>query len=132
MQMTSSLDAIVIGSGPNGLAAAIAVARAGRSVRVYEAASVIGGATKSLELTLPGYVHDFGAAVYALVPLSPFLRALPLAEHGLSLVTPDGSIYLIDINSWPSFARVRPEASVQIARLLKARLAQTERSRSVR
>ena len=61
-QMNSSLDAIVIGSGPNGLAAAIAVARAGRSVRIYEAASVIGGATKSLELTLPGYVHDFGAA----------------------------------------------------------------------
>ncbi len=89
MPMNSSLDAIVIGSGPNGLAAAIALARAGRSVRMYEAASMIGGATKSLELTLPGFVHDFGAAIHSLVPLSPFLRVLPLAEHGLTLVTPD-------------------------------------------
>lgn len=84
-----ALDAIVIGSGPNGLSAAIAIARAGRSVRVYEAAGVIGGATKSAALTLPGFTHDFGAAVHALVPMSPFLRTLPLAEHGLSLVSPD-------------------------------------------
>ncbi len=84
----SALDAVVIGSGPNGLAAAVAIARAGRSVRVYEAASVIGGASKSFEATLPGYVHDFGAAVLALVPLSPFLSALPLHEHGLELIAP--------------------------------------------
>ena len=85
----SAPDAIVIGSGPNGLAAAIAIARAGHSVRVYEAQADIGGALRSAELTLPGFTHDLGAAVHALVPLSPFLRALPLKEHGLTLVTPD-------------------------------------------
>ena len=85
----SALDAIVIGSGPNGLAAAIALARAGRSVRVYEAAAVIGGATRSVECTRPGFIHDVGAAVCALVPLSPFLRTLPLHEHGLALLSPD-------------------------------------------
>ena len=52
------LDAIVVGAGPNGLAAAIDLARAGRSVRVYEAADTIGGGTRSAEVTLPGYVHD--------------------------------------------------------------------------
>jgi phytoene dehydrogenase-like protein len=85
----SALDAIVIGSGPNGLAAAIALARAGRSVRVYEAADTIGGATRSAALTLPGYIHDICSTVHALVPASPFLRTLPLAEHGLELVQPE-------------------------------------------
>ncbi len=85
----SALDAIVIGSGPNGLAAAITLARAGRSVRVYEAADTIGGATRSAALTLPGFIHDICSTVHALVPSSPFLRTLPLAEHGLELVHPD-------------------------------------------
>ncbi len=85
----SALDAIVIGSGPNGLAAAIALARAGRSVRVYEAADTIGGATRSAALTVPGYIHDICSTVHALVPASPFLRTLPLAEHGLELVQPE-------------------------------------------
>ena len=85
----SALDAIVIGSGPNGLAAAITLARTGRSVRVYEAADTIGGATRSAALTLPGFVHDICSTVHALVPSSPFLRTLPLAEHGLELVHPD-------------------------------------------
>ena len=80
------LDAIVIGSGPNGLAAAIALARAGRSVRVYEAQSTIGGATRSLPLTEPGFVHDVCATVHALVAASPFLSSLPLADFGYELV----------------------------------------------
>jgi phytoene dehydrogenase-like protein len=80
------LDAIVIGSGPNGLAAAVALARAGRSVRVYEAQSTIGGATRSLPLTEPGFVHDVCATVHALVAASPFLSSLPLAEFGHELV----------------------------------------------
>jgi phytoene dehydrogenase-like protein len=84
----SALDAIVIGSGPNGLAAAITLARAGRSVRVYEAEPVIGGATRSLPLTLPGYVHDVCAAVHGLVLASPFLNTLPLDEHGLAFAHP--------------------------------------------
>ena len=84
-----TLDAVVIGSGPNGLAAAITLARAGRSVRVFEAESTIGGATRSLELTAPGYIHDVCSAVHALVVLSPFLKTLPLAAHGLEFVQPD-------------------------------------------
>lgn len=86
---SSTLDAVVIGSGPNGLAAAITFARAGRSVRVFEAEPTIGGGTRSAALTLPGFVHDICSAVQALVPASPFLRTLPLAEHGLELVYPD-------------------------------------------
>lgn len=82
------LDAVVIGSGPNGLAAAITLAKAGRSVLVREAADTIGGGARSAELTLPGFVHDTCSTVHALVPISPFFRNLPLAEHGLELVTP--------------------------------------------
>ena len=83
------LDAVVIGSGPNGLAAAITLARAGRSVRVYEAEATIGGATRSLELTRPGFVHDVCSTVHALVVASPFLKTLPLADHGLRFAHPE-------------------------------------------
>jgi phytoene dehydrogenase-like protein len=82
------LDAVVVGSGPNGLAAAVALAQAGRSVRVFEAAASIGGGTRSDALTLPGFVHDVCSAVHALVPASPYLKTLPLAEHGLALLHP--------------------------------------------
>src|SRR5215472_6377633 len=81
-------DAIVIGSGPNGLAAAITLARAGRSVVVYEAADTIGGSTRSAEVTLPGFVHDICSTVHALALASPFLKTLPLSEHGLQLAQP--------------------------------------------
>ncbi|HEX6975657.1 MAG TPA: NAD(P)/FAD-dependent oxidoreductase [Vicinamibacterales bacterium] len=84
-----ALDAIVIGSGPNGLAAAIALARAGRSVRVYEAQPTPGGGTRSAQLTKPGFVHDICSTVHALVVASPFLSSLPLAGHGLEFVHPD-------------------------------------------
>jgi phytoene dehydrogenase-like protein len=83
-----TLDAIVIGSGPNGLAAAITLARAGRSVRVVEAEATVGGGTRSLELTQPGFIHDVCATVHAVGVLSPFLKTLPLAAHGLELVHP--------------------------------------------
>ncbi len=79
-------DAIVIGSGPNGLAAAIAIAQAGRSVTVFEAADTIGGGVRSAELTLPGFVHDVCSAAHPLAVASPFLRTLPLASHGLEWV----------------------------------------------
>src|SRR5688572_19546839 len=77
-------DAIVVGSGPNGLAAGIELARAGRSVLVLEAQPTIGGGTRSAELTLPGFVHDVCSAIYPLGVASPFFSGLPLAELGLT------------------------------------------------
>ncbi len=83
------LDAIVVGSGPNGLAAAIALAKAGRSVRVLEGAPTIGGGMRTEELTLPGFHHDVCSAIHPLALGSPALRSLPLADHGLRFVHPD-------------------------------------------
>ncbi len=85
-------DAVVVGSGPNGLAAAITLAGAGRSVLVLEAAETIGGGCRSAELTLPGYVHDVCAAIHPLVAASPFFRSLPLAELGVELVQPGAPV----------------------------------------
>jgi len=81
-------DAIVVGAGPNGLSAAIVLARAGRTVLVYEAQETIGGGCRSSELTLPGFVHDVCSAVHPTAVVSPFFRTLPLAEHGLHWVRP--------------------------------------------
>jgi phytoene dehydrogenase-like protein len=80
--------AVVVGSGPNGLAAAITLARAGWSVSVREATAVPGGGARSGSLTLPGFLHDLGSAVHPLALSSPFFRALPLASHGLDWVHP--------------------------------------------
>ena len=78
--------ATVIGSGPNGLSAAIALAQAGFDVEVREAAAVVGGAVRTAEITLPGFRHDLGSAVYPTAATSPFFRSLPLREHGLEWV----------------------------------------------
>src|SRR5438128_180513 len=86
--VSGSYDAVVIGSGPNGLAAAVTLARAGRSVLVVEAAETIGGGTRSLQLTLPGFVHDVCSAVHPLGIGSPVFRELPLGDHGLEWVHP--------------------------------------------
>jgi phytoene dehydrogenase-like protein len=78
--------ACVIGAGPNGLAAAIVLAQAGLPVDVLEAESTPGGAARTLELTLPGFRHDFGSAVYPLGAGSPFFSSLPLTDHGLEWI----------------------------------------------
>jgi phytoene dehydrogenase-like protein len=81
--------ACVIGSGPNGLAAAIVLAQAGLRVEVFEAEAEPGGAARTLPLTLPGFLHDFGSAVHPLAAGSPFLTKLPLADYGLEWVHGD-------------------------------------------
>ena len=80
------VDAIVVGSGPNGLSAAIEIARAGRRVVVFEAHETIGGGARTAELTLPGFRHDICSAVYPFAVASPFFRSLPLREMGLTWI----------------------------------------------
>lgn len=82
----TDLDAVVVGAGPNGLAAAITLARAGRSVVVLEAAESAGGGARSAELTLPGFLHDVCSAIHPLAAVSPFFASVPLARHGLKLL----------------------------------------------
>lgn len=84
--MDRSVKACVVGSGCNGLSAAIVLAQAGLQVDVFEAEPMPGGAVRSMELTLPGFIHDFGSAVYALGAGSPFFATLPLKDHGLEWV----------------------------------------------
>ena len=81
-------DAVVVGSGPNGLAAAITLQQAGLSVLVLEAKAEIGGGLRSTELTLPGFVHDVCSAVHPLAAGSPFFQSLPLAQFGLDYIYP--------------------------------------------
>jgi phytoene dehydrogenase-like protein len=82
----SSRRARVIGSGPNGLAAAITLARTGIPVTVYEAEEQPGGAARTMALTLPGFHHDFGSAVHPMAAASPFFAALPLKRYGLEWI----------------------------------------------
>ncbi|MFI5034981.1 MAG: phytoene desaturase family protein [Acidimicrobiales bacterium] len=84
-------DAVVVGSGPNGLAAALELARAGLRVEVFEAAATLGGGCRTQELTLPGFRHDVCSTIQSMVPSSPFFRevAHELAERGVRLLTPE-------------------------------------------
>jgi phytoene dehydrogenase-like protein len=81
-------DAVVVGSGPNGLAAAITMQRAGLAVLLVEGKETVGGGIRSAELTLPGFVHDVCSAIHPLAVASPFFKTLPLAQHGLEFVYP--------------------------------------------
>ena len=112
-------DAVVVGSGPNGLAAAITLARAGRSVLVVEAADTVGGGVRTAELTLPGFLHDVCSAIHPLAKASPFFRELPLAEHGLELVQPpaplahpldDGTAVMLERSLEETAAGLGPDA----------------------
>lgn len=85
-------QASIIGSGPNGLSAAIVLAQAGMQVDVYEAEAQPGGAARTMPLTLPGFLHDFGSAVHPMGAGSPFFATLPLAEHGLHWIESPGAL----------------------------------------
>ncbi|MGC2111643.1 MAG: NAD(P)/FAD-dependent oxidoreductase [Candidatus Korobacteraceae bacterium] len=84
--------AVVIGSGPNGLAAAITLAQAGLQVDVYEAEPEPGGGARTLPLTLPGFLHDFGSAVHPMGVASPFFSSLPLRDYGLEWIQPSAPV----------------------------------------
>ncbi len=85
-------DAVVVGSGPNGLAAAIAIARAGRSALVIEAKETVGGGARTAELTAPGFLHDVCSAIHPMAVGSPFLSRLPLDEYGLEWIHPPAPV----------------------------------------
>jgi len=88
VEKPSAYDVAVIGSGPNGLAAAIVAAQRGLSTVVYEANQTIGGGLRTAELTLPGFLHDVCSSVHPMGGASPFFNSLPLAQHGLEWITP--------------------------------------------
>ena len=92
VNMSIEYDAVVVGSGPNGLAAAITLARGGCSVLVYESNATIGGGARSAEFTLPGFLHDVCSAVHPLAAGSPFFKTLPLERFGLEWIQPRNSI----------------------------------------
>jgi phytoene dehydrogenase-like protein len=115
--LTAGHDAIVIGSGPNGLAAAVELARAGLSVQVREGADVAGGGLRSGELTLPGYVHDLCSAVHPLGAASPFFRSIPLAEHGVDWIDPPLAVsHPLDGGRAASIARSVDETATALGR----------------
>ena len=114
-------DAIIVGAGPNGLAAAIVLAEAGCSVVILEAKATIGGGARTLELTLPGYLHDMCSAIYPLGSGSPFFGTLPLSQHGLDWIQPDLALaHPCDDSSAVILARTFEETGESLGRDAKA------------
>ncbi len=106
MSVAGPVDAVVVGGGPNGLAAAITLARAGRSVTLVEQASTVGGGMRSAERTLPGFVHDVCSAIHPFGRASPFFAALRLERHGLRWIDPPFAIaHPLDDGTAVLFAR---------------------------
>ncbi len=112
-------DAVVVGSGPNGLAAAIALQREGLSVLLLEGKDTLGGGLRSAALTLPGFTHDVCSAIHPLAATSPFLQILPLAEYGLEYIYPpvaaahpfdDGTAAVLGGTVAETAARLGPDA----------------------
>jgi phytoene dehydrogenase-like protein len=115
-----SFEAIVVGAGPNGLAAAIELARAGHSVLVVEAKDSIGGGARTEELTLPGFHHDVCSAIHPLGILSPFLASVPLEQRGVEWVNPplalahpfdDGTAAALEVGLEKTAARLAPDGA---------------------
>ena len=117
--MNNAYDAVVVGSGPNGLAAAIALAQEGYGVLVLEATATPGGGTRTSEMTLPGFQHDVCSALHPLAVGSPFLSRLPLEAHGLEWIHPsypvvhpldDGAAVVLERNVAATAERLRDDA----------------------
>jgi phytoene dehydrogenase-like protein len=89
MSHSSNFDAVVVGSGPNGLAAAITLIKEGLSVKIIESEDTVGGGMRTLELTKPGFRHDICSAIHPMAVSSPFLRQLPLNKFGLEWIKPE-------------------------------------------
>src|SRR5262249_45710880 len=105
-------DAVVVGSGPNGLAAAITLAQAGLSVEVHEAAERVGGGVRSAELTLPGFTHDVCSAIYPLAVGSPFFRGLDLDVEWLE--SPSALAHPFDDGTAVTLERAVDATAVQL------------------
>jgi len=108
-------DAVIVGSGPNGLAAAICLQQQGLSVLIIEGKNEIGGGLRSAELTLPGFIHDICSAIHPLAVGSPFFQQLPLADHGLEYIYPEiAAAHPLDNNT----AVVLKQSITETAKLL--------------
>jgi phytoene dehydrogenase-like protein len=111
----SQYDAVVIGSGPNGLAAGITLARQGCRVLLLEAKNTLGGGMRTDELTLPGFRHDLCSAIHPLGVASPFMRSLPLEEHGVDWIYPPAAVaHPFDDGPAVTFERSVTETAAQL------------------
>ena len=111
----SQYDAVVIGAGPNGLAAGITLAREGCRVLVVEAKSTLGGGTRTAELTLPGFHHDLCSAIHPLGVASSFMRSLPLEQYGVEWIYPPAAAaHPFDDSPAVTFERRVSETAVQL------------------